>query len=31
VATSIVAELLAFAAGREPRHLAQREAAIHTT
>ncbi len=31
VATSIVAELLAFAAGREPRHLAQREAAIHTS
>ena len=30
VATSIVAELLAFAAGREPRHLALREEAIHS-
>ena len=29
VAMSIVAELLAFTAGREPRHLCQRQEAIH--
>ena len=29
VALSIVAELLAFTAGREPRHLAERKEAIH--
>ncbi len=29
VALAIVAELLAFASGREPRHLAQRREAIH--
>jgi hypothetical protein len=29
VAFAIVAELLAFIAGREPRHLSERKEAIH--